>query len=291
MTYVAPVHWVGFRDLDAEPIRRRQSPQAVRRSDPGCSDQVESQPARRRDPRKPFTVLVMADSRSSFSRKNPAAAVDAFRRAFGNDTSTRLIVKLTGRPADVEPLAASVRNLPNAGVVVDFLDEVTLARLYRSADVLLSLHRAEGFGLPMLEAMSHGVPVIGTGWSGNMEFMSEANSLFVPFQLVPVQDEAGIYANGMWAEPDIDAAAALLRQLARDDDMHTRLARAAHDSVGGAAWKLPADVGAVLQRAWSKVMPDRRDSARADFAGAPLRPNLPRWPDVAVGRTHRLPVG
>lgn len=200
---------------------------------------MQAQPARHRDPAQPFTVLVMADSRSSFTRKNPAAAIEAFRQAFGNASSARLVVKLNGGQAAIEALSATLRDLPNLSIVTDFLDEAAMAALYRSADVLLSLHRAEGFGLPMLEAMAHGVPVIGTGWSGNTDFMTAANSLLVPFRLVPVEDAAGIYAGSVWAEPNVAAAADMLRQLAADAALHARLAAAAHETVAASRFVLP----------------------------------------------------
>jgi glycosyltransferase involved in cell wall biosynthesis len=192
---------------------------------------VASQPMRARRPSRPFTVLTMADSRSSFARKNPAAAVRAFERAFGHGNDVRLVLKLNGRAHEMASLAADLALPPNVTVVTDFLDEAGLDALFRSADVLLSLHRAEGFGLPMLEAMARGVPVVGTGWSGNTEFMTQENSLLVPYRLVPVDDPAGIYHGGRWAEPDVDAAVDLLRELRDDAEHHQRLARAAHTSV------------------------------------------------------------
>lgn len=184
-----------------------------------------------RDPNRPFTVLVMADSRSSFTRKNPAAAVQAFRRAFGRSPDARLIVKLNGRPGDIDVFARSLEGLPNVTMLSTFLDDDALTALFHSVDAFLSLHRSEGFGLPLLEAMAHGVPVVATGWSGNVDFMDDNNSLLVPYDLIPVVDQAGIYSESIWAEPDVDAAAALLRRLATDPDLHERLAAAAHASV------------------------------------------------------------
>ena len=195
---------------------------------------VPPEPMRRRDTAQPFTVLTMADSRSSFARKNPLAAVQAFDTAFGNSTAARLIVKLNGRPADISPLASALRSRPNVTVVARFLDAAGLDDLYRSADVLLSLHRAEGFGLPLLEAMARGVPVVGTGWSGNTEFMTTDNSLLVPYRLVPVHDPSGIYRGGQWAEPDADVAAELLNELSRNPALYERIARSAHETVAAA---------------------------------------------------------
>ncbi|MBS0558651.1 MAG: glycosyltransferase [Proteobacteria bacterium] len=186
---------------------------------------------RTRDASAPFTVLVMADGRSSWARKNPAGAVAAFRAAFGESFEARLILKLHGRPVEMRALEAELRGAlqaTNVFVVRDRLDEAGMQALYRSADVFLSLHRAEGYGLPMNEAMAQGVPVIATGWSGNLAFMTDDDSILVPYRLVPVRDASGVYRAGTWAEPDIDAAAAALRRLATDPALHARLSAAAH---------------------------------------------------------------
>ena len=212
---------------------------------------VATWPARRRDPATPFTVLTMADSRSSFSRKNPAGALEAFRRAFGDSPDVRLIVKLNGRIADQDGIVQSARRAPNVVLKSGFLDDDAMQELHRSADVLLSLHRAEGFGLPMLEAMSHGVPVVGTGWSGNTDFMTSDNSALVPFELVPVQDAAGMYSGGEWAEPDLDAAAEILRSLASDEARYEALARAAHEYVATDGCGISDEIGALVPGASS----------------------------------------
>ncbi len=83
---------------------------------------------------------------------------------------------------------------------------------------MLSLHRAEGFGLVPAEAMLLGVPVVATGWSGNMDFMDADSAALVPYTLVPARDPRGVFeAEGAeWAEPDIAAAAARLARLADD---------------------------------------------------------------------------
>lgn len=179
---------------------------------------------------RPFTVLTMADSRSSFARKNPLGAVQAFRSAFGDSARARLIVKLNGRPHEMAALAESIGTSANIQVVTDHLDAAGMRDLYRSSDVLLSLHRAEGFGLPMLEAMAHGVAVVATGWSGCMEFLSERNSVLVPYDLVPVRDPYGLYRDGVWAEPCIAAAGETLRQLAANPALRQRIAKAGRNA-------------------------------------------------------------
>ena len=212
---------------------------------------VPAPPApRRRRFEEPFTVLAMADSRSSLSRKNPEGALRAFRAAFGSSHAARLVLKLSGRDEDIRSLEVSLSDLlagVNVKVVKGYLEDTELSALYQSADVLLSLHRAEGFGLPILEAMAHGVPVVATGWSGNLTFMSEADSHLVPYTLVPVNDTSAIYKGGVWAEPDLDEAANMLRRLAEQADYYARFADAAYRRANEAAPSFPFDVACVAR--------------------------------------------
>jgi glycosyltransferase involved in cell wall biosynthesis len=195
---------------------------------------VAPNPMRIRPPGQPFTFLTMADTRSSLSRKNPRGAVEAFHRAFGGSPSARLLLKLTGKPEEIAGFEAELGAILRGGtieIIKTHLDEAGLAALFGRSDALLSLHRAEGFGLPMLEAMSHGIPSIATGWSGNLEFMNDDNSMLVPYRLIPVTDPTGIYAGSRWAEPDLDVAAEMLRSLAASPKVYAQLAAAAHRTV------------------------------------------------------------
>lgn len=201
-----------------------------------------ARPMRQRDMAKPFTVLAMADSRSSMSRKNPEGALLAFNATFGTSPEARLLLKLNGRPTDLDAFENSFADLlreDNVELIRDYLDDDAMAALYRRADVLLSLHRAEGFGLPMLESMATGVPVVATAWSGNMEFMTPYNSELVPCRLVPVQDRYGMYTDSLWAEPDLNAASRALRRLANDHVHYDRLAAAAYERVVTASPRFP----------------------------------------------------
>ncbi len=206
---------------------------------------VPTHPARQRIAGQPFTVLTLADSRSSLSRKNPEGALRAFHAAFGTSPDARLILKLGGKPEKWRPLEQSAGDLlrnGNVEVIRDYLDDAALHALFRRADVLLSLHRAEGFGLPMREAMAHGTPVIGTGWSANVEFMSENDGCLVPYKLVPVSDVSAIYTGSTWADPDVATAAAYLRRLAGDAAYYARLALAAHRRASAAPPDFPFTV-------------------------------------------------
>jgi glycosyltransferase involved in cell wall biosynthesis len=179
----------------------------------------------------------MADSRSSFDRKNPAGAVAAFRAAFGNDPAYKLILKLNGRTSVLDDLNIDTRRIiasqSNIEITTEFLDSEELDALYRSADVFLSLHRAEGFGLPILEAMARRIPVVVTAWSGNMDYTNDTNSVLIPCKIVPVQDSLWYsrYSNSEWAEPDIDAAALALRRLALERDYYEEIAEAGWNTV------------------------------------------------------------
>jgi glycosyltransferase involved in cell wall biosynthesis len=87
-----------------------------------------------------------------------------------------------------------------------------MSSLMGEATAYVSLHRAEGFGLTLAEAMARGRPVIGTGYSGNLEFMNPTNSLLVDYELVPIGPDVRAYpSSSVWADPDIKAAAAAMR--------------------------------------------------------------------------------
>lgn len=203
---------------------------------------VPAKPRRIRDPKACFTVLAMADSRSSLSRKNPDGALRAFRAAFDNSTAAQLYLKLHGFRSELERFERSNADLlraSNIHLIRGYVDDGALADLYRQADVFLSLHRAEGFGLPMFEAMANGIPVIATGWSGNTDFMSNSDSELIPYTLIPVNDSSAVYAGSMWAEPDICAASCALRRLADNLPYYASLAAAAHQRVVSFAPEFP----------------------------------------------------
>ncbi|HEY6433408.1 MAG TPA: glycosyltransferase [Acetobacteraceae bacterium] len=166
-------------------------------------------------------VLVSANLASSFERKNPLAAIAAFRAAFGERMDRVLVLRLGNPdhfPDDFARVAAMVSGVPNIRVETRMLPPADALAFTAAADIVLSLHRSEGFGLVLAEAMKLGKPVVATGWSGNMEFMDESVAMLVPFRMIEARDPRGVYQapGAVWAEPDVAAAAAMLRRLADD---------------------------------------------------------------------------
>ncbi len=171
-------------------------------------------------PPKAFVFLTALNIRSGMERKNVGAAIEAFGRAFAHNDNALLVVKTHddfANPRSMRSINRLVRGRPNIRVVQDDLPEVEMWSLIASADAILSLHRAEGFGLLILQGMMLNKPVVASGWSGNMDFMKGPLAHPVPYRLIPVDDPEGNYAGDLdarWAEPDIDAAARILRELA-----------------------------------------------------------------------------
>ncbi len=175
-------------------------------------------------PATKFIAATLFDFRSSFARKNPLGAINAFREAFGEDPTVMLVVKAQHgnfAPAQYAELAQAAA-AANIAVIDEIWSDSDAKCLASAADVLLSLHRAEGFGLTLAEAMAAGTPVIATGWSGNTELMSDYGTE-VKFTPRPIEDPQGIYSGQDWAEPDIAHAAALLRRLRADHDWRQSL--------------------------------------------------------------------
>ncbi|WP_414451541.1 glycosyltransferase [Burkholderia sp. 22PA0099] len=177
-------------------------------------------PRRWRRNEGPLTFLTMADARSSLARKNPLGAIAAFRAAFPHERDVRLIVKLKlhGAPGELERLREAVGGDPRIELLTGVLSREDVEALFSAAHVFVSLHRAEGFGLPLLEAMGLGLAAVATGWSGNLVFMNAGNSLLVEHTVRVGQDEGGVYGTVAWADPDLAHAAAQLHRLHDDPD-------------------------------------------------------------------------
>ncbi len=157
---------------------------------------------------------------SSFARKNPLGAIAAFKEAFGNRPDRILLLKIghpDHAPGDFERIKQAA-DAPNIRIETRSLPTAESHALTACCDIVLSLHRSEGFGLVPAEAMFLGKAAIATGWSGNMDFMSADTAALVGYKLIPVEDDRMVYRNSVWADPDIREAAQQLRRLADDAD-------------------------------------------------------------------------
>jgi len=163
-----------------------------------------------------FVFLFFFDFHSFLERKNPLGLIEAYKNAFGNRQDVQLLIKSGHSSEHGEELHL----LQSAcyGANVSILDAVMTREgkeeLMSAADCYVSLHRSEGFGLTLAEAMMLGKPVIATGYSGNVDFMSDEDSFLVPYRLVSIDRKHGPYKAGFhWAQPDLDYASDLMRHI------------------------------------------------------------------------------
>jgi len=162
-----------------------------------------------------YVFLFVFDFLSIFERKNPLAIMRAFKRAFRSGEPVRLVLKCINESHDPENLQRLEQEIGDARVTLmkGYLSKDEKNGLIAAADCYVSLHRSEGFGYTLAEAMYLGKPVIATGWSGNVDFMTEENSYPVNYELAKLERDYGPYQRGqMWAEPDVEHAAALMRR-------------------------------------------------------------------------------
>lgn len=180
-----------------------------------------------------FRVLSIFRFGSSFERKNPIALVRAFRAAFGDEDAVRLVLKTSygdRYPSDKAQLMREVGDGRNIDVIDEVWEEKRISALIQSADVYASLHRSEGFGLPIAEAIMLERPVIATNWSGNTDFCSAEHTFPVDYRLIRFDDGHPDYEGvpeARWADPSIEHAAKQLRRIRKDPDAARRKAEAA----------------------------------------------------------------
>lgn len=163
-----------------------------------------------------FVFLFVFDFHSHLARKNPLAVIESFKLAFGPAEPVRLVLKCVNGEADPGGLSLLNERARGSRILIydGYWPDEALQDLFAGCDAYVSLHRAEGLGLTIAEAMAFGKPVIATGWSGNMDFMNVSNSFPVRYRLVEIQENVGPYQSGeLWAEPSVEHAAQLMRHV------------------------------------------------------------------------------
>ncbi|MHB8324911.1 MAG: glycosyltransferase [Candidatus Dormibacteria bacterium] len=235
-----------------------------------------------------YTFLFLFDFSSSIQRKNPLGLVRAFQQAFAPAEGPRLVIKtLHGDryPGDFEELLLAVGARDDIVVFDRVLTSCERAALLDASDCYVSLHRAEGFGLTMAEAMALGKPVIATGYSGNLEYMTPQNSYLVSYRRARVGVDWDRYpAEDIWAEPDLAAAAALLRAVWEDQGAATSRGARAKEEIARVC--SPEVVGTLVRQRLEAIWAEHRlsESGCRSLAARSLR----RFRRVA-GRVPGMP--
>ena len=185
-------------------------------------------------------VLSLFDTKSSAARKNPWGAIEAWQAAFPQPGEARLTVKVIDLHRDratARRLDALLAQRPDIRLIDERLSDRDMSAFVSAFDILISLHRSEGFGLALAEAMAAGVAVIATAGSGNDDFMTAADSRPVNAQPVPIRDADGPYGHlegvsgQVWGDPSVTEAAEALSELVTSKAARERLAAAGPEAI------------------------------------------------------------
>lgn len=202
-------------------------------------------------PRNAFVCCMSFDLRSDYSRKNPGASIHAFLRAFPTEPDVRLVIKTNGEPdrvamsSHIKNLIALIRSDKRIILITETLPYDAVLAIYNAADVFISLHRSEGLGLGPMEAMLFGKLVIATGYSGNMAYMTDLNSMPIPYRLVEPKQTSWQFkrafsgATSGWAEVDLEQAVFALKAARNNPQFrHVLASRGANEmqEKQGGAW-------------------------------------------------------
>lgn len=215
-------------------------------------------------PDSAVVFLAAIDFNSFLERKNILGTISAFRAAFADGQSeVHLVIKAHGGASSFRTPRAQLLDAVGDDTRIAVIDRVMpraeVTELQATVDVFVSLHRAEGFGLPIAECMALGKVVIATDYSGSTDFVSADCALPVPYRLVEVGEKAYPLGGGQsWAEPDLTEAARLMRLAADDGGLRARLGAAAAERIRR---QLNGDVVGALMAA-------RLAEIRAELGGA-----------------------
>jgi Glycosyl transferases group 1 len=181
-----------------------------------------------------FIFLFMFDFASVFERKNPLGLIKAFTMAFGDQSNVLLLIKVLhagSYPSELDVLKAAC-STSNVRILDRVLSRPEINTLISISDCFVSLHRSEGFGFSIAEAMLLEKPVIVTAYSANMDFTTPANSFLVKYKLTEIDRDYGPYRKGwVWADPDLDHAAELMRYAYENRDVCIETGRRARKEI------------------------------------------------------------
>jgi len=237
-----------------------------------------------------FLFLFCFDFESVFERKNPLATVDAFVRAFPREGEATLYIKTVNGARhldELERLRSAVKKRRDIIIEDGYRSAEEQAALMASCDAYVSLHRSEGFGLTLSEAMSWAKPVIGTAYSSTAEFMTRNNSYLVPIEMVRIGENSAPYPpDGRWAAPDVAAASRIMREVFENrEEAAARGRQARHDmetlhsasARSDLLKRLLSDVESRRERG-RFVRPESQAAAPAALVTLPLAPSAPMAP-------------
>lgn len=185
-------------------------------------------------PETTYQFLMMYDLNSITERKNPKGAIHAFMNSFKcDDDSVALVIKINNADeTELRKVTAMIDGYRNIHLIDKVLKRHEVDSLHACSDCFVSLHRSEGFGLPIAEAMSLGKPVIATYWSGNVDFMNTHNAACIDYELIELQKDYGPYKAGQhWADPDLEQASWWMKTLRGDPNAGSKLGAAAKASI------------------------------------------------------------
>jgi glycosyltransferase involved in cell wall biosynthesis len=177
-----------------------------------------------------FVFLFAFDFYSTLERKNPFGLIDAFTRAFAPGEGPALVIKTINghkQAGELKRLTQAAGGRNDIQIVDAYVSADEMRGLVANCDCFVSLHRSEGFGFSLAEAMAYETPVIATRYSGNLTFMNDENSYLVDAGLTPVPPGSANYpAGALWGDPDLDEAAAAMRRVVEHpDETRARAAR------------------------------------------------------------------
>lgn len=240
-----------------------------------------------------FTFLFCFDFNSIVERKNPHAVIKAFQKAFPDDQNVQVVIKSqngTNYRDKFEHLKALISSDDRIIWIDEKLPGNKRFELIDMCDCYISLHRSEGLGLTMAEALFLGKPTIGTGYSGNLDFMKSSNSYLCSYELVRVGNGVAPYPKeGLWAEIDLDEAAFLMRHVYENPNEAKAKALRGQDEIINKY--SPKTTGKAIKNRIEEIKPKKKCFMPSDMLKKKIKTLMRLNPAVILDRklmAHRL---